>query len=89
MACFEPYQLFGTIITWLLISRSGYRRANLLSDAYNVLAGPCACRALAGSPHRALFDGTMRRGMLLVVGIQLSVVAAAADIFIPLLVRLD
>lgn len=24
MACFEPYQLFGTIITRLLISRSGY-----------------------------------------------------------------
>ena len=26
MACFELYQLFGTIITRLLISRSGYRR---------------------------------------------------------------
>ena len=25
MACFEPYQLFSTIITWLLISRSGYQ----------------------------------------------------------------
>lgn len=45
MACFEPYQLFGTIITRLLISRSGYRRANLLSDVHNVLVGPRALRA--------------------------------------------
>lgn len=37
MACFELYQLFGTIITRLLISRSGYRRANLSSNAHNVL----------------------------------------------------
>lgn len=47
MACFEPYQLFGTIITWLLISRSGYRRANLLFDAHNVAPSarlPRACR---------------------------------------------
>lgn len=36
MACFELYQLFGTIITRLLISRSGYRRANLSSNAHNV-----------------------------------------------------
>jgi len=44
MACFELYQLFGTIITWLLISRSGYRRANLFFDAHNVLVGPRVCR---------------------------------------------
>lgn len=80
MACFELYQLFGTIITWLLISRSGYRRANLLSDPHNVLAAPCA--------RRALVDETIRRGISLVVRIQriqLSVaVTAAADIFISL-----
>lgn len=45
MACFEPYQLFGTIITWLLISRSGYRRANLLFDAHNVAPPPRATPA--------------------------------------------
>lgn len=85
MACFELYQLFGTIITWLLISRSGYRRANLLSDPHNVLAAPCA--------RRALVDETIRRGISLVVRIQriqLSVaVTAAADIFISLPVKLD
>jgi len=81
MACFELYQLFGTIITWLLISRSGYRRANLFFDAHNVLVGPRV--------RRALVDGTIRREMLLVVGVQSSMAAAARDIFIPLPVRLD
>lgn len=43
----SPTNSFGTIITWLLISRSGYRRANLLFDAHNVAPSarlPRACR---------------------------------------------